>query len=92
MPSSAHLQDAPPLLSRTLTQDEEQTSLRQSSSCGLSAASASESLSGSTKSRIPHSKMLQGNLPRIISPESPAKLPCCYGVIMVLSVAVVALS
>ncbi|XP_032761464.1 C-type lectin domain family 2 member D-related protein [Rattus rattus] len=94
MPSSAHLQDAPPLLSRTLTQDEEQTSLRQSSSCDLSAASASASelLSGSTKSRIPHKKLLKGMLPKIIPTESAAKLLCCYAVILVLIVAVVALS
>ncbi|EDM01763.1 rCG29943 [Rattus norvegicus] len=92
MPSSAHLQDPPPLLSRTLTQNEGQTSLRQSSSCGPSAASASESLSGSTESRIPHSKMLQGKLPRNIPLEYPAGLYCCYVVIIVLSVAVVALS
>lgn len=89
MPSSAHLQDAPPLLSRTLTQKEEQTSLRQSSSCGLSTASASELLSGSTEPRFPHSKMLQEMLLRIVS---SAKLHCCYAVILVLSVAVVALS
>ncbi|XP_032761470.1 C-type lectin domain family 2 member D2 [Rattus rattus] len=92
MSSSTHLQDYPPLLSRNITQDEEQTSLRQNRSCGSASGSASESLSGSTKSRIPHSKMLQGNLPRIISPESPAKLLCCYAVILVLTVAVVALS
>ncbi|XP_038963830.1 C-type lectin domain family 2 member D11 isoform X1 [Rattus norvegicus] len=37
-------------------------------------------------------KMFHGKCLRIVSPESPAKLYCCYGVIMVLSVAVVALS
>ncbi|XP_032761469.1 C-type lectin domain family 2 member D2-like [Rattus rattus] len=93
MLSSAHLQDAPPHLSRTLTQDEEQTSLRQSSSCDPSPASDFELLSASTESRIPHSKILQGKKGlRIISPESPANLPCCYAVILVLTVAVVALS
>ncbi|XP_032761467.1 C-type lectin domain family 2 member D2-like [Rattus rattus] len=96
MLSGEHLQDAPPHLSRTLTQNEGQTSLRQSSSCGSSAASASASaselLSGSTRSRIPHSKMLQGMLLRIVSPMFPANLHCCYAVIMVLTVAVIALS
>nr|ACJ23590.1 C-type lectin domain family 2 member d6 [Rattus norvegicus] len=92
MPSSAHLQDSPPLLSRTLTQNEGQTSLRQSSSCGPSATSASESLSGYTESRIPHSEMLQEKFHGIILPESPAKLLCCCAVIVVLSIAVVALS
>ncbi|XP_029390916.1 C-type lectin domain family 2 member D11-like [Mus pahari] len=37
-------------------------------------------------------KKLQEKIFRIISPASPAKLYCCYGVIMVLTVAVVALS
>ncbi|XP_032761468.1 C-type lectin domain family 2 member D2-like [Rattus rattus] len=95
MLSSAHLQDVPPHLSRTLTQNEEQTSLRQSRSCDPSAASASasESLSGSIRSRIPHSKMLQRKFLRIVSPESPAKLTCYYRVvIIILTVAVVALS
>ncbi|NP_001019508.1 C-type lectin domain family 2 member D-related protein isoform X1 [Rattus norvegicus] len=94
MPSSAHLQDPPPHLSRTLTQDEEQTSLRQSSSCGPSttSASASESLSGSTKSRISQKKLLEGMLPKIIPTESAAKLLCCYAVFMALTVVVIALS
>eukprot|EP00073_Rattus_norvegicus_P046390 XP_017448538.1 PREDICTED: C-type lectin domain family 2 member D11 isoform X1 [Rattus norvegicus] len=37
-------------------------------------------------------EMLHGNCLRIFSPESPAKLYCCYAVILVLTVAVVALS
>ncbi|XP_021046791.1 C-type lectin domain family 2 member H-like [Mus pahari] len=37
-------------------------------------------------------KKLQGKCLRIVSLESPAKLHCCYGVIMVLTVAVIALS
>ncbi|XP_031239454.1 C-type lectin domain family 2 member D11-like isoform X2 [Mastomys coucha] len=37
-------------------------------------------------------KTLQGKSLRIVSPESPVKLYCCYGVITVLSVAVIALS
>ena len=36
--------------------------------------------------------MLQGKCHRMVSPVSPAQLYCCYGVIMVLTVAVVALS
>nr|AFI61942.1 ClrH [Mus musculus]AFK08665.1 C-type lectin domain family member J [Mus musculus] len=39
-----------------------------------------------------YSKILQGKSLRTIFPESPAKLYCCCGVIMVLTVAVVALS
>uniref|UniRef100_A0A8J8YB25 C-type lectin domain family 2 member D2 like 1 n=1 Tax=Rattus norvegicus TaxID=10116 RepID=A0A8J8YB25_RAT len=90
MSSSAHLQDAPPLLSGTLTQNEGQTSLRQSSSCGPSAASASESLSGYTESRIPHSKVRQGKGLRSIFPESRVKRYCCYGgVITVVAIAIV---
>ncbi|XP_034368502.1 C-type lectin domain family 2 member D11-like [Arvicanthis niloticus] len=37
-------------------------------------------------------KILQGKFLKIVSPESPAKLYCCYGVITVLTVAVVVLS
>ncbi|XP_032761463.1 C-type lectin domain family 2 member D3-like isoform X2 [Rattus rattus] len=88
MLSGEHLQDAPPHLSRTLTQNEEQTSLRQSSSCGSSAASSSELLSGSNETRIPHSKVRQGKGLRSIFPESPVKRYCCYGVITVVAIAI----
>ncbi|KAL6063981.1 hypothetical protein STEG23_028501 [Scotinomys teguina] len=37
-------------------------------------------------------KKLQGQCLRIVSPESPAKLSCCYAVITVLTAAVIALS
>ncbi|XP_051029215.1 C-type lectin domain family 2 member H [Phodopus roborovskii] len=38
------------------------------------------------------SKKLQGQCLRMVSPESPAKLYCCYAVIAVLTVAVIVLS
>ncbi|XP_076422142.1 C-type lectin domain family 2 member D11-like isoform X3 [Peromyscus maniculatus bairdii] len=46
----------------------------------------------STTDRLKEGKKLQGKCLRIISPESPAKLYCCYTVIAVLTAAVIALS
>ncbi|XP_028737340.1 C-type lectin domain family 2 member D11-like [Peromyscus leucopus] len=46
----------------------------------------------STTDRLKEGKKLQGKCLRIISPESPAKLYCCYAVIAILSAAVIALS
>ncbi|XP_060240256.1 C-type lectin domain family 2 member E-like isoform X2 [Meriones unguiculatus] len=42
--------------------------------------------------KIDMGKKLQGKCLRIVSPESPAKLYCCYAVITVLTVAVIVLS
>uniref|UniRef100_A0A8C8W7S9 C-type lectin domain-containing protein n=1 Tax=Peromyscus maniculatus bairdii TaxID=230844 RepID=A0A8C8W7S9_PERMB len=47
---------------------------------------------GSPGTQVVHSKKLQGKCLRILSPESPAKLYCCYAVITVLAAAVIALS
>nr|XP_006996466.3 C-type lectin domain family 2 member D11-like isoform X1 [Peromyscus maniculatus bairdii] len=46
----------------------------------------------STTDRLKEGKNLQGKCLRIISPESPAKLYCCYTVIALLTAAVIALS
>ncbi|XP_005369282.1 C-type lectin domain family 2 member D11-like isoform X2 [Microtus ochrogaster] len=57
-------------------------------------ADAFVSMLSTTDSRheVKMGKKLQGKCLRIISPESPARLHCCYAMIMVLTAAVIALS
>ncbi|KAH0506236.1 C-type lectin domain family 2 member D11 [Microtus ochrogaster] len=57
-------------------------------------ADAFVSMLSTTDSRheVKMGKKLQGKCLRIVSPESPARLHCCYAMIMVLTAAVIALS
>ncbi|XP_041489092.1 C-type lectin domain family 2 member D11-like [Microtus oregoni] len=60
----------------------------------MSAAEPAEAFVGmlSTTDRLQEDKKLQGKCLRIVSPRSPARLHCCYAVIIVLTAAVIALS